>query len=60
MEQSSAGETQQGQSTVDTVSMADGLAHAGRHDAGLKLHGKSEVAFRVMELTDKPNMLREE
>lgn len=49
MEQSSAGETQQGQSTVDTVSMADGLAHAGRHDAGLKLHGKSEVAFRVME-----------
>lgn len=58
MEQSSAGVTQQGQSTVDEVCTTDGLAHAGSHDAGLK--GESEAAFRFMEDeavedTDEPN-----
>lgn len=55
-EQSSAGVTQQGQSTVDKVCMTDGLAHAGSQDAGLKLQGDSDVAFRIVEDADEPKM----
>lgn len=27
----------------------DGLAHAGSHDAGVRLHDESKVVFRIMD-----------
>lgn len=43
------------------VQMTDGLAHAGSHDVGMRLHDESKVAFRIMddeavEDTDKAKM----
>lgn len=44
--------------------MTDGPAHAGSRDAGVKLQGQSEVAFRIMvddavEDAEKPNKCTE-